>query len=268
VTIVNKYRFSDNGIERKINIPVEQIWDNIGRDDSIDIFEQEVLDMVINPIDDVELGRFEHEPYGDSLTNINYDFHFLPKAINITAATTSDYSVNYTAETFSVEEIYVKSVAFTKSFFKLDLYDTTDSQTQRIMATIILPTQQGVKTTGVIGSGSTARTVEIVTPSMTLDYVGDKEGFFIYWPKDSVYNDLTELYMSAKFFNGKTGEFSRMLNVPQTSMGNRFNFQHSEKYYYKVLLDYDNYEYKIETIAGSRVGIPSNPIKWYEYINP
>lgn len=265
---MSNYRFGDTGIERNINIPIETIWDNIGRDDAIDIFEREVLDIVINPIDDVELGRFEHKPYGANLTNINYDFYFLPRAININTATNADYSSSYTAETFSVEEIYVKSNAFKKTFFKLDLYDTTDRQTQQIMATIILPTQQGHKVTSTIGSGATSRDVEIVTPSMTLDYVGDKEGFFLYWPKESEFTNMNTLYMSAKFYNGKTGEFARMLNVPQTSIGNRFNFESSEKYYYKVLIDYDNYEYHIETLAGTRIGTSTNPIKWYEYINP
>jgi hypothetical protein len=265
---VSNYRFSNNGIERKINIPVEVLWDNIGRDDAIDIFEQEVLDMVINPIDDVELARFEHKPYSGLLTNINYDFYFMPNAIEITAATTSDYSVSYTAETFTVSEIYQKTPAFSKSFFKLDLYDTVDRQTQRIMCSIVLPTQQGLKTTGTIGFGNTAFDVDVVTPSMILDYVGDKEGFFIYFAKDFNFLNIDTLYMSAKFFNGKNGEFSRMLNTPQTSLGNRFNFESSQKYYYKVLLDYDNYEYEIQTLAGQRIGTSGNPIKWYEYVNP
>ena len=265
---MSNYRFANNGEQRAITIPIETIWDNIGRDDAIDVFEDEVVNMVINPIDDVELARFEHKPYGSDQTNINYDFYFLPRAIDITAATTSDYSVNYTAETFTVEEIYLKSAAFAKSFFKLDLYDNPNRQSQQIKASLIFPTQQGAKVIGTIGSGNVARDVEIVTPSMSLDYVGDKEGFFLYLPKDRDFNGLTEFYLSAKFFNGKTGEFSRMLNTPQTLLGNRFNFNNSEKYYYKVLIDYDNYEYEIQTLAGQRVGTSTNPIKWYEYVNP
>lgn len=265
---MNNYRFPDNGIERKINITADVIWDNIGRDDSIDIFEREVLEIVKNPIEDVELGRFEHEVYDLTKTSLNYDFYFMPNQIDITAATTSDYSVNYTAETFTTTELYVKSNSFKRSFFKLDLYDTPIRSTQQIKATIILPTQQGKMVDTTMGQGNTQKNIKIVTPSMMLDYVGDKEGFFIYWVKDRGYIDINNFYMSAKFFNGKTGEFTRMLNTPQTNMGNLFNFKNEDKYYYRVFLDYDNYEFKITTTDGlQRVGTTTNPINWYQYTN-
>ena len=40
-------------------------------------------------------------------------------------------------------EIYYNANSFKRSFFKLDLYDTTDSETQQLYLTIIIPTQQG-----------------------------------------------------------------------------------------------------------------------------
>ena len=42
---VNKYRFSDRGIEREIQIPIEQGWDVAGRDDAIDVFEEAVQQL-------------------------------------------------------------------------------------------------------------------------------------------------------------------------------------------------------------------------------
>ena len=81
--------------------------------------------------------------------------------------------------------------------------------------------------------------------------------------------------MSAKFFNGKTGKFIRMINKPQADpifTSNKFNFNKSLLFYYKLILDYNDYEYKVylEDILGNltRVGDSTAPIKWYEYVNP
>ncbi len=105
-------------------------------------------------------------------------------------------------------------------------------------------------------------------PSFTLDYVGDKEGYFFYWLKNPTYVDTTRFYMSAKFFNAKTGDFTRMMIEPQSSVPQPFNFDKSKYFYYVVDIDYANYEYIITTQNGVRIGTQGNPIKWYEYVNP
>jgi hypothetical protein len=266
---VNNYRFPNTGIERQIQIPLEQVWDNVGRDDLIDQYEQEVVEQVINPIEDFEVARFEHKPYGGGLTKIFYDFEFFPNSLPISAATLSQYSTNYTAETFTYDEIYYGVNSFTQSFFKLDFYDTPDTETQQIYLTLILPTQQGQTITGQTGSGANAKIVDIETPNFQLDYVGDKEGFFVYWLKSREYINIDEFYMSAKFFNAKIGEFVRFMTTPQASMGSKFTFNKSDYFYQKVLLDYNTYEYEVQTLQGQRIGDSvTNPIKWYEYVNP
>jgi hypothetical protein len=50
---------------------------------------------------------------------------------------------NFISESFNDADIYYNANSFKRSFFKLDLYDTKDSETQQIYATIIIPTQQG-----------------------------------------------------------------------------------------------------------------------------
>jgi hypothetical protein len=266
---VNNYRFPNTGIERQIQIPFEQVWDNVGRDDLIDEFENEVVEQVINPIEDFEVARFEHKPYQGGLTKIYYDFDFFPNSLNVTSASLSDYSTNYTAETFTYDEIYYGANSFTQSFFKLDFYDTPDSETQNIYLTLIFPTQQGQKIQGIVGQGSNAKNVEIETPNFQLDYIGDKEGFFVYWLKSREYINIDEFYVSAKFFNAKIGEFVRFMTTPQVSLGTPFTFNKSQYFYHKVMLDYNTYEYVVETMGGQRIGdSATNPIKWYEYVNP
>ena len=105
-------------------------------------------------------------------------------------------------------------------------------------------------------------------PNFLLDYVGDKEGYFIYWLKNPNYIDIDKFYMSAKFFNAKTGQFVRMMNTRQSAISQKFNFESSKYFYYQVNMDYENYEYNvINTNTQNRVGTVT-PINWYEYVNP
>lgn len=264
--IVNKYRFSDNGIERKIQIPIEMTWDMEGRDDSIDVYEQEVVEQVINPPEDFEVTRFDHQLWLSGSTqryDINYQFYFLSATADISGATSSDWVTDYEDEGFTVGEMYYYSNSFKNSFFKIDFYDTTNSETQKNYITIVLPTQQGEMIEKTLNGAD----VNVRKPKYVLDYVGDKEGFFVYWLKSRDYININEFYMTCKFFNAKTGQFVRMTNEPQSNFGDRFNFQKSQKFYYKLILDYDNYDYKVETISGARIGT-TTPIKFYEYINP
>lgn len=109
---------------------------------------------------------------------------------------------------------------------------------------------------------------QIKIPNMYLDYIGDKQGYFLYWLKNPDKIKPETLYMSAKFFNGKTGEFIRMTNLPQSAIPNKFNFDKSQYFYYRVNLDYEKYTYEVYDInSGLRAGT-ENPINWYEYVNP
>jgi len=422
---VNKYRFNIQPGDRFFNIPIEIKTDLLGRDDLIDKFEEETIEKVINPIEDFEVTRYAHKKSDNKEdTSINYQFNFFDRSIDVESTTAvsqdlwvSDYvfttNPNFTGTCFNEAEIYYNANSFKRSFFKLDLYDTIDSETQQIYLTIIIPTQQGktrlssttpltgssgpiqgptlpdvvpggpagarsssslsqtidesvrvydrtmaeltlsnknkktedekkhniknlsyneqlkfeleeskkraleTKTNGSqiqidsttdfgdpggpfadfefegegvspiepeqdtvnpnpedIGSGATpSLTVapansKIKLPDFVLDYVGDKEGFFIYWLKNPNYIDLDKLYMGAKFFNAKTGQFVRFLNKPQSILSKKFNFNKSNFFYYEVSLDINKYEYIINDIeTGQRLN-PGTPIKWFEYVNP
>lgn len=273
----NYFRFSFSPNEKNINIPINITFDNEGREDGIREFEADALKQILNSIDDFETTKFANAPYSNqpNNTDINYNFNFFNTNNNVLTANATAWSDTYSNVGFFDNEVYYFANSFKNSFFKLDLYDTKTNENQRAYITIILPTQQGLKTTGSIGPTS----VQINKPTMKLDYIGaDKEGFFIYWLKEREYVDITEFYMTAKFFNGKTGQFIRMMNEPQSifSGNDKFNFNKNEYFYYKLVLDYNNFEYSIfkEQPQANlpptliRVGSSTNPIKWYEYVNP
>lgn len=252
-----------------LNIPVNMQWDFMGRDDSISEYEAKAIKEVTGVAADFEVARFSHNIFQNFDTAINYEFNFYDDTLPITATTIGNWSSSYLNEGFSVQDIYYFSKPFTKSFFKLDLYDTPDERTQQIYLSIILPIQQGLTQTAVISTLSPP--VEIKKPTMVLDSIGsDKEGFYIYWLRNPDFINISQFYMTAKFFNARLGVFKQMTNTKQDLITpNKFQFNNADYFYYKVNLDYSNKTYEVfSTSTQQRVGDATTPIIWYEYVNP
>jgi len=266
--VSNKFTFVIPNDEQYILLPIELKWDMYGQEDSIELYEEDVIEDIIGIAEDFELLRFSHKPYdNDTKTDVKYDFHFYSgNPTNVTTATNNDWVTSYLPEGFTKTEIYYFEKPFTKSFFKLDFYDTMDGKSQTNYFTIIIPVQQGF--TELANLSPYIPDVLIKKPSYKLDFVGDKEGFFIYWLKNIKFYNITTFYMSAKFFDGRLGVYVKMMKVPQIPPTITSAFQFESKYfYYKVNLDYVNKTYEILDDLNVRVGTTSS-IKWYEYINP
>ena len=90
--------------------------------------------------------------------------------------------------------------------------------------------------------------------------------------QNSNYLNIDTFYMSAKFFDANIGQFIRMMNTPQTMLANSSNpytFNQEDYFYYQVKLNYPTQKYEVFSFPNNaRVGIESQPIKWYEYVNP
>jgi len=272
---VNKYKILLPTNDQHIDIPIEIKWDFTGRDESIDEYQEKMVNEIVGPANDFEIDQFSHNGYGgyhelDAIsTSINYQFNFFDgNPIDVTASTISNWVSSYLVEGFTSNEVYYYTNPFTKSFFKLDFYDTTDLKTQKNYFTIILPVQQGF--TELASISQILPDVNIKIPTFRLDYIGDKEGFFIYWLRKREYIDLTTFYMSAKFFDARLGVYVKMTNVPQSSIPNAFNFNNDDYFYYQVNLDYTTKTYEVNSTDNLdlRVGTDNLPIKWYEYVNP
>ena len=273
----NKYKFTIPSNDTYINLPIEIKWDFYGRDDSIDVYEDDVLEKIIGIAEDFEILRFSHQNYDGVKTDINYNFNFYSGLTQDLVDGISDntyWSSSYLAEGFSSEEVYYYRKPFTKSFFKLDFYDSNNEQTQINYFTVILPIQQGY--TEKVTLTPFSPDVNIKIPTFKLDYVGDKEGFYLYWLRKKSFlninpnsgNTTETFYMTAKFFDAKIGVFVKMMNQPQSSLYLPFTFLPEDYFYYKVTLDYVSKTYQIfDTTTGYRIGT-NNPITWYEYVNP
>ncbi len=270
----NKFHFTLGTTGKTINIPIEIKWDFDGKDDSIEIYENDVVEEVIGEPKDFEVLRFAHQEY--NLTNPNristeilYEFFFYtgnPATVSATTISNSNLWTNSYLPSFTTTEIYYFSRPFSKSFFKLDFYDTNDSLTQTNYFTIIIPTQQGLTESASISPLQPI--AQIKKPKFSLDYVGDKEGFFLYWLRSRGFLNITTFYMSAKFFDAKLGIFLPMINESQAGLNSKFNFVNPGDYfYYKVDINYDEKTYVVYK-GNNRIGMSTNSIKWYEYVNP
>ena len=275
----NYFRTTVKGNEEYINIPLEITFDMEGRGDMIREWEEEVIKDILNPINDFEVTKFAHKDYtikSNLKTEINYEFNFFDYLTPPFNASITNWAIDYENASFTDSEIYYFANSFKNSFFKLDFYDTNQTENQTNLLSIIIPTQQGLKEPGTIGPPLNQTAVEVKKPKFVLDYTGaDKEGFYVYWLKDKNYLNTTEFYVSAKFFNAKKGQFIRMVNKPQSGIVGlgKFNVDKTELFYYKYVLNYDTYDYEVYTFSNAignikRVGSPTDPIKWYEYVNP
>jgi hypothetical protein len=271
---VNKFVIKrTNFDDKQVNIPVELKWDYLGLDMSIQEYERQVITEVIGDGRDFEVSRFVHAPATGTTDNteINYQFYFYSGG---SMDDINNWRVNYLSEGFTPQEVYYYENNFSNSFFKLDFYDTPDEKQQTNYLTIILPTQQGLT----MDTQMQRTLVSIKKPEFVLDYVGDKEGFFIYWLKKRNFLNINTFYMSAKFFNAKTGQFTTMMtgkgtnpleltNGPQALIkGNKYGFDNTQFFYYTVKLDYPTQTYQVYNTYGQRLGT-NLPIKWYEYVN-
>jgi len=277
---VNKIQIKRDGfINQELVIPIELTWDYLGLDQSIDEYEADIIKKVTGGYGDFEVTRFAHapiavtDPYTDSafeVTDIQYEFNFYSGG---SLSATTSWRNNYMSEGFTTDEIYYYTNNFSNSFFKLDLYDNVDEKRQTNYITIIIPTQQGLTMPAIM-----QRTpVNIKKPYFILDYVGDKEGFFIYWLKKRNFLNIKTFFMTAKFYDAKNGYFTKMMNMPQSSIsGNTFIFDSTKYFYYRVELDYEKQNYQVFSMnrdqteysnLGERAGA-TIPIKWYEYVNP
>ena len=272
---VNKYTIRQDGglTDKTITFPIQLDWDYSGLDQAIDEFEVEAINKVIGVGRDFEVTRFAHAPQTGTTddTFVQYQFYFHSGGTSVNNV--NNWSIDYRQEGFTAQQIFYYNNNFSNSFFKLDLYDNVDEKKQTNYVTIILPTQQGLTMDAIMNK----TLVKIKKPDFVLDYVGDKEGFFIYWLKKRTFLNVRTFYMTAKFYDAEKGVFVKMMNMPQSvSSGTTTTFDNSKFFYYRVELDYEKQTYQVFNTNpaqniynnyGQRAGT-AVPIKWYEYVNP
>ena len=279
---MNKFKIKLSSSDQNVNIPLKMEFDYYGQDNDIDIFQNKTEEEIVGKPIDFESKRFAHSAYtntiaGPLITEINYNFFFFDYTVNVSAALTTNWVTSFRftnasrPNQFSDRNLYYFEKPFTKSFFKLDFYDSPNDTNQTIYLTVIIPVQQGKKSPVSNNTVSNYITsMDLTEPKFTLDCVGqNKEGFYIYWINNTRFVNVTNFYMSAKFFNGNDGKFYRLINQDQGSMSSLYSFDPEKYFYQKVELNYKNGVYSVFDIrTNNRIGSVTNPINWYEYVSP
>ena len=108
-----------------------------------------------------------------------------------------------------------------------------------------------------------AKPPNLTYPNFNLDHIGNRESYYIYWYQNESLIGLNTFYMTAKFFDGTNGAFTRFTTVEQPA-SSPFTIP-NENLYYKVILDYTNNYYRI---CNVNLTTPLSDVVWYEYKNP
>lgn len=250
---------------------------DLGKEESLEMFEKETIRDLINPIENYETARFAHKPYSgltaspnDLQCDIWFYFSFYKDTLSITPHFGGiDYSLAGITERENVKMLKQT----TKSFFRLEFYKVADGEspdrTNRKLAfakNLSIPSGEKILYEPFNGL--------IYVPIFCGSNFKNKENMFLFWFQDenvlagSVLTGGT-FYMTARFFNEKDGT---ILNFGNKSKAIDDNINENNDLYYKVIFDRTNYTYEVftystEKIIPQKVGTADNPIMFYEIIS-
>ena len=248
---------------------------NLGWQENMEQFEDEVLDDIINPIDNYETVRYIHNPDGTSESDIWFYFYFSNNG-------SYNNGLDYSLVGIEPKENAKMLRQSTESFFRLEFYKTPNLLNVNGNVTgYTAPTRQNRKLiftknlTLPLGEKYfyTPLQENIHVPVFHGSNYTNKENMYLFWFQDESVLDETNLsgtttgntfFMTAKFFNAKDGIITDFYNdVYATSR----EIKENEDMYFQVDIDKRDYSYKIYKFNGTKgaqVGTTATPIKFYE----
>lgn len=306
MTIVSKVRIVKG---KSLNIPIslETKFDITGQEDLIEKFSDDVLQDIINPVKDYEVSKFIHNycvEEDEDCVNPGDNGLYIAASFIDKSGNSPFWIDEYYPQEFNKEELVLFSNAVKNSFFKLDFFDTTSRERQKLQLTKIIPMYlsnlafydvdyDGIadyeddmvdidgdgdddNTAGNEDYGDRFESSQLIKPNQTGTYIvpnlysnnvknNEISDLFVF--KSLETKPFNEFYMSCRFFNAKTGDVVRMTNDPLIDSG----INPKKDFYYKVKLDrqkltYEIYEYS-DGVEGDRVGdSEDNPLMFYQML--
>jgi len=280
--------------EKQITIPLGQSFDEVGREQLIETWEEVELQDNINFIQDYETTRYSHyNPYNDY--KIYYSFFFFSGG---------SYYDDFNILGYRDYELSRTRQSFKNSFFKFDFYDSPVKSEQKIMFTSVMPANNCVKEQKIISySEDPVAYFEgmanlppiptpipmygVYTPNAILSPAqGRNENYYIQWLKNRDLFSGGTFYMSCKFYNAKDGKVTRMVTQPPIQPGSGIvepgPYSYEDWFFYQVILRIEDgteaprYRYTVHPFSSLNIlsGVISNQtgtmvgdeIMFYEYI--
>lgn len=253
--------------DKNIIISINTLFNtDLGREESLEIFEEEVLTDVVNPIKNHETVRYEFEPYSglteNPLTlqnNIWYYFYFYN---NI--GTHLD-GINYKYVGITPNENASLTSAVSKCFFRLEFYKVpADQEPSRANRKLAFSRNISLTSGEEVLYSNYKRKVHL--PVFVGSKYKNRENMYLYWFQDlSVFDDPiftgNTFYVTAKFYNAKDGS---IINFGNKSINQTDSVIDSKDSYYKVIIDPKERTYRIFDNDGDPVGFFDKPIIFYE----
>jgi hypothetical protein len=258
---------------------------DLGWTENAEMMEKEVLYEIINPTENYETVRYIHKPYtnssGFTQTDIWFYFYFGDYQYNtsnpanpiITGVT---FKQDYQLMDITLQENALMLKQSTESFFRLEFYKTPNDEAptsinrRMVFAkNLALPIGEKVFYTGTTSGSTIPMNDYIYFPVFMGSNYRNKENMYFFWFTDDTPFDETTLtgntfYMTAKFYNAKTGEVFDFTNKTKTPSG---TIVEQNDMYYKVIIDRSDYSYQVFRFNGSvgtRIGESNDPIVFYE----
>lgn len=261
-----KIRFEGDS-KRLILNQQQEFRTDLGWDESIQSYEDEVLLDIINPIENYETCRYIHKPYTSSngiyQTDIWFHFYFVEDG---------GYTLDYTPQGLDQTTKLLADVK--NSFFRLEFYKTPNNEApnrsnRRLVFAKNLSLPIGEKC-----FYDDIKTEMYVPVFMGSNYK-NKENMYLFWFEDDTVLEETTLtgttfFMTAKFYNAVDGSRTQFANK-EISQGS--DLVEEDDLYFLVEMDRSNaptYHYEISdydstgNVRGNRRGESSDPIKFYE----
>lgn len=253
---VNKYKIIKpigDSSSVNINLPTSQLPGLAGQ---TEIIENEFVDVEvkksINEIIDYEKAKFL-PIYIDNNNNILVDD--VTYIINLYDSNQDYYSTTTWANAgFQLEDIQNLKNSFTKTFLRLDFYDSDSNTKQNLLFFITLFPKILI---GEIEQDPSKINLEFKLGNSLKYKDKNGEGFFLYYFKDEVLPTVPkEVYMRASFLNAKTGSAINLMSTDQKLPINQLiepgqvNNLYTK---YDLRREVDGYRYYIDEVYSNNV---------------
>jgi len=251
----------------------QDFLNDLGWQENMIQFEDEVLSTIINPIENYETVRYIHKPYDTTVsgltfsqTDIWYNFYFVSG---------TSYTQDYNIVGIDTHENAKMLKQATQSFFRLEFYKTPHisgttyeppTRVNRKLSfakNLSLPLGEKYFYTG------NNINEDIFFPVFMGSNYRNKENMYLFWFQDESVLSETVLsgdtfWMTTKFFNANDGTILDFVNRPIYS---NVEINEANDMYYKLVIDRTDYSYqyfRYTGTTGDRVGESIDSIKFYE----
>jgi hypothetical protein len=230
---------------------------DLGWVDNFKEYEKEIVLSVVNPIQNFEMYKYNHNVYTQNNNIEQNDLWLLFKFYN------NSFENDYTYNNFDIYDIIRNNETYSNSFFRLEFYKTENNDkptrfNRKLVSTTAIPTNYGEY----YYNKSLNNYIQIPLFISTNFKNADIQSLFWFQNEENILSSLftgNTFWITAKFFNSNDGFIYDFINNNKTS-----NIKDTEDTYFKLIIDKENFTYSIYNMNDDRVGTSLKPLIFYQ----